>query len=238
MPLDPQMRKILDQMAAANAAPFYTLTPVAAREQMARQTSKGEPAPVARVENRTIPGPDGDLPVRIYTPLGGAPIGALVYFHGGGWVLGGLDMVDQTCRILANESRCVTVSVDYRLAPKHKFPAAPEDCYGAVKWTVANAAALGCDTSRLAVGGTSAGGTLATVIAMMARDRGGPRIAFQLLIYPATQRELDTPSHRQFADGNYYILFARRYGVVLATLSGERCRHEESLRLPGARHEP
>ena len=84
--------------------------------------------------------------------------------------------------------------------------AAPEDCYGAVKWTVANAAALGCDTSRLAVGGTSAGGTLATVIAMMARDRGGPRIAFQLLIYPATQRELDTPSHRQFADGNYYIL--------------------------------
>jgi acetyl esterase/lipase len=206
MPLDPQMKTILDQMAAAKAPAFYQSTPTAARAQMARQTAKGEPAAVAHVENRAIAGPGGDLPVRIYTPLGGAPIGALVYFHGGGWVVGSLDMVDQPCRILANASRCVTVSVDYRLAPEHKFPAAPEDCYAAVKWTLANATALGCAAPRVAVAGSSAGGTLAAVAALMARDRGGPRIDYQLLIYPATRRELDTPSQLEFAEGNYYVL--------------------------------
>lgn len=205
MTLDPQMKTILDQMAAAKAPAFYQSTPIAARAQMARQTAKGEPAAVARVENRAIAGPGGDLPVRIYTPLGGAPIGALVYFHGGGWVVGSLDMVDQPCRILANASRCVTISVDYRLAPEHKFPAGPEDCYTAVHWTAANATALGC-APRIAVGGTSAGGTLAAATALMARDRGGPRIDYQLLIYPATRRELDTPSQLEFSEGNYYIL--------------------------------
>ena len=108
--------------------------------------------------------------------------------------------------MLTNAGRCVTISVDYRLAPEHKFPAGPEDCYAATKWAADNAAALNCDAARIAVGGTSAGATLAAAVALMARDRGGPRVAYQLLVYPATTSALDTPSHREFAKDSYYIL--------------------------------
>ncbi len=205
MPLDPDMQALLDQMAAARLAAFHELTPQTAREQMARRTAGGDPVPVARVENRSIPGPNGEIPIRIYTPAGSGPFGALIYFHGGGWVLGSLDMTDQPCRMITNAAGCITVSVDYRLAPEHKFPAGPEDCYAAMKWVIENAAELNCDAARIAVGGTSAGGTLATATALMARDRGGPKIAFQLLVYPATRRELDTPSQKQFAEDGYIL---------------------------------
>jgi acetyl esterase len=144
--------------------------------------------------------------VRIYVPQGNGPFGVLVYFHGGGWVVGNIEMTDQPCRMLTNAARCVTISVDYRLAPEHKFPAGPEDCYAATKWAADNAAALNCDPARIAVGGTSAGATLAAAVALMARDRGGPRVAYQLLVYPATTSVLETASHRQFAKDNYYIL--------------------------------
>src|SRR5580698_1514860 len=183
------MKALLDQMAAAKVPAFHQLTPVA----------------VASVLNRTIPGPGGDIPIRIYTPGGSGPFGAFVYFHGGGWVLGSLDMTDQPCRMITNAAGCVTVSVDYRLAPEHKFPAGPEDCFAATKWVMETAAAIGCDASRIAVGGTSAGATLATTTALMARDRGGPKIAFQLLVYPATRRELDTPSQKQFSEDGYIL---------------------------------
>ena len=206
MPLDPDMKALLDQMAAAKLPSFHQMTPSAARAQMARRVAQGEPEPVARVEDRTIPGPHGEIPIRIYTPRGSAPFGALVYFHGGGWVVGNIEMTDQPCRMLTNAAGCVTVSVDYRLAPEHKFPAGPEDCYAATRWVAENAAVLGCDGARIAVGGTSAGATLATATALMARDRGGPKIAYQLLVYPATRRELNTPSHKQFATDGYYIL--------------------------------
>lgn len=206
MPLDPQMKKILDQMAAANDKPFHQMAPAEARELMERRLPKGAPTPVARVEDQSIPGPSGPIPIRIYTPSDHSTRGALVYFHGGGWVVGSIAMVDDTCRRLANAAACVVVSVDYRLAPEHKFPAGLEDCYAAATWTVENAGRLGCAPERVAVGGSSAGGTLATATAMMARDRGGPRFACQLLIYPATQRELNTPSQNQFAADNYYIL--------------------------------
>ncbi len=204
MALDPQMKALLDQMAAANLQPFHKLTPQEARA--ARRAPQGEPEPVAHVEDRTIPGPGGEIPVRIYVPKGNGPFGVLVYFHGGGWVVGNIDMTDQPCRMLTNAGRCVTISVDYRLAPEHKFPAGPEDCYAATKWAADNAAALNCDATRIAVGGTSAGATLAAAVALMARDRGGPRVAYQLLVYPATTSALDTPSHRQFAKDSYYIL--------------------------------
>jgi acetyl esterase len=206
MPLDPDMKALLDQMAAAKMPSFHQMTPQAAREQMTRRTTGGDPVPVARVEDRKVAGPHGEIPIRIYTPNGNGPFGVLVYFHGGGWVLGNIEMTDQPCRMITKEAGCVTVSVDYRLAPEHKFPAGPEDCYVVTKWVAENAAALGCDAKRIAVGGTSAGGTLATATALMARDRGGPGIAFQLLVYPATQRELDTPSHSQFANDGYYVL--------------------------------
>ena len=204
MALDPQMKALLDQMAAANLQPFHKLTPQEARA--ARRAPQGEPEAVAHVEDRTIPGPGGEIPVRIYVPKGNGPFGVLVYFHGGGWVVGNIEMTDQPCRMLTNAGRCVTISVDYRLAPEHKFPAGPEDCYAATKWAADNAAALNCDVARIAVGGTSAGATLAAAVALMARDRGGPRVAYQLLVYPATTSALDTPSHRQFAKDSYYIL--------------------------------
>jgi acetyl esterase len=206
MPLDPDMKALLDQMAAAKLQSFHQMTPQAAREQMARRTAAADVEPVARVEDRVIPGPNGDIPVRIYTPNGSGPFGAFVYFHGGGWVVGNIQMTDQPCRMITNASGCVTISVDYRLAPEYKFPAGPEDCYAVTKWVAENATTIGCDPTRIAVGGTSAGATLATATALMARDRGGPKIAFQLLVYPATQRELDTQSHKQFATDGYYIL--------------------------------
>ena len=204
MALDPQMKALLDQMAAAKVPAFHTLTPAQAR--LGRRAPQGEPEPVAHVEDRTIPGPGGEIPVRIYVPKGNGPFGVLVYFHGGGWVVGNIEMTDQPCRMLTNAGRCVTISVDYRLAPEHKFPAGPEDCYAATKWAADNAAALNCDAARIAVGGTSAGATLAAAVALMARDRGGPRVAYQLLVYPATTSALDTASHRQFAKDNYYVL--------------------------------
>jgi acetyl esterase len=127
-----------------------------------------------------------------------------VYFHGGGWVTGNVDAYDPTCRSLANAAGCVVVSVDYRLAPEHKFPAAPEDCYAAVQWVAASAAEFGGDPSRLAVGGDSAGGNLAAVVSHMARDRGGPPLAFQLLVYPVTDHHFGTVSYQQNGDG--YLL--------------------------------
>jgi acetyl esterase len=206
MPLDIQMKSLLDAMAAAKNPAFHTLTPQEARRIAAARPQPGEPEPVAKVEDRTIPSAGGDIPIRIYTPAGVPPFGVLVYFHGGGWVIGNIAMTDQPCRLLANVSGCMVVSVEYRLAPEHKFPAGPEDCYAATKWVSDNAAALGIDPKRIAVGGTSAGATLAAAVALMARDRGGPHIAYQLLVYPATTAELITESHSQFAKDNYYIL--------------------------------
>jgi acetyl esterase len=206
MALDADMKKLLDQMAAAKLQSFHQMTPQAAREQMSRRMAVGDPVAVAKVEDRAIEGPNGDVPIRIYTPSGTGPFGALVYFHGGGWVVGNIEMTDQPCRMITNAAGCVTVSVDYRLAPEHKFPAGPEDCYAATKWVAENAKELNCDAQRIAVGGTSAGATLATATALMAHDRGGPKIAYQLLVYPATRRELDTQSHMQFATDRYYIL--------------------------------
>ncbi|MGD0288413.1 MAG: alpha/beta hydrolase [Candidatus Binataceae bacterium] len=206
MPLDLDMKALLDQMAAAKLQSFHQMTPQAAREQMARRTAGGDLVPVARVEDRSIPGPAGDISIRIYTPSGTGPFGALVYLHGGGWVVGSIEMTDQPCRMITNAAGCVTVSVDYRLAPEHKFPAGPEDCYAATKWVAENSTKIDCDARRIAVGGTSAGANLASATALMARDRGGPEIAYQLLVYPATRRELHTPSHSQFATDGYYIL--------------------------------
>ena len=141
---------------------------------------------VAAVETRSIPGPDGDVPVRIYTPEGDGPFPILAWYHGGGWVIGDLDSADPTARHLCKGAGCVVVSVDYRLSPETRFPGAVEDCYAATVWAADNAASLGADASRLAVGGDSAGGNLAAAISLMAADRNGPAIVHQLLVYPVT----------------------------------------------------
>jgi acetyl esterase len=158
---------------------------------------------VARMEERALPGPEGDVLVRIYWPQGEGPHPCLVYFHGGGFVIGSLDTHDGTCRTLCNGGGCVVVSVDYRMAPENPFPAAPEDCYAITRWVAENAASLDADATRLAVGGDSAGGNLAAVVALMARERQGPVLCFQLLIYPVTDCAFDTPSYSENAEGYF-----------------------------------
>lgn len=200
MPVDPQAQALLDQLAAANAPPFHALSVEDARKGLLA-VYRGEPEDVAAVENWSIPGPAGDIPIRIYTPAGSGPFPVVVFFHGGGWVLGDLESHDVLCRAVANGADSVVVAVDYRLAPEHKFPAAAEDCYAATVWTAANAASLGADPARLAVLGDSAGGNLAAVVCLMARDRGAPQIAFQVLAYPVTDYVFDSPSYQECADG-------------------------------------
>jgi acetyl esterase len=204
MGLDPQAKALLDQMTAMGLPPLHTLPVEQAREAAAALGSmQGAPEAVATIQNRTIPGPAGGIPVRIYVPTGTAPLPVLVYFHGGGWVIGDLETHDGVCRALANAAACVVVSVHYRRAPEHKFPAAADDCYAAAEWVAANAAGIGADAGRLAVGGDSAGGNLAAVVALMARDRGAPAIRYQLLIYPVTDGAYDTASYRDNADGYF-----------------------------------
>ena len=198
MPLDPQAKAVLDQMAALNMPPLHTMTPEQARRRPAAPVP-GEP--VARVEDRTIPGPAGEIPVRIYTPEGEPPFAALVFFHSGGWVIGSVEGSDAKARLLANASGCVVISVEYRLAPEHRFPAAADDAYAAAAWVAEHAAEIGADPRRIAVGGESAGGNLAAVVSLMARDRGGPPLRFQLLILPVTDRNFETASYVANADG-------------------------------------
>jgi acetyl esterase/lipase len=204
MALDPQAKAFLDQAAASGAPPLNALPVPEARQALRALFSTGERESVKTVEDRQIPGPAGRIPVRIYTPEGKGPLPVLVYFHGGGWVLGDLETHDGTCRSLANAAGCIVVAVDYRLAPEHKFPAAPEDCYAATKWVVLNASSFGGDPARIAIGGDSAGGNLTAAVALMAADRGAPTFVYQLLIYPVTNFSLDTPSYRENADG--YLL--------------------------------
>jgi len=200
--LDPQMKAMLD---AANASgPMFlraeTAEQARVKMQALLQAQPVTPPEVYRVEDRSIAGPNGAIPIRIYTSQGRVPKPVLVYFHGGGWVLGSLETHDILCRSLTNGAGCILVSVDYRLAPEHKFPAAPEDCYAATKWVAANATSFGGDAGRLAVGGDSAGGNLAAAVALMARDRGGPKLSFQLLFYPAISAANDTPSQKEFTE--------------------------------------
>jgi acetyl esterase len=204
--LDPEVRAVLAAMEEQGGPPLESLPPATARE-LAGESLKavsGEPEQVGRVENLQVPGPGGPIPIRVYTPETGGSRPGLVYFHGGGWVVGNLDTHDGVCRALARRSGAVVVSVVYRLAPEHKFPAAVDDSYAATVWVAENAASLGIDPGRIAVGGDSAGGTLSTVIARKCRDHGGPALALQVLIYPvANMQSFDTGSHREFADGYY-----------------------------------
>ncbi len=194
--LDPAIRAALDALGPTpefRAVPLAELRPHFGR-MSARMPKLREP--LARVEDRTIPGPGGALPIRIYVPQDRQAGPVLLYFHGGGWVLGDLESHDDVCRSLARRSGARVVSVDYRLSPEAKFPAAVDDAEAALRW----AAEFG-GGARIAVGGDSAGGNLAIALAMRARDRGGSGVAFQLLIYPVTDRNFETASYREFASG-------------------------------------
>jgi acetyl esterase len=202
MPVNPQAQVVLDMMAAAG----FQLSgdPQTVRDMMAA-APRPQGEAVAEVEDRTIHANGADIPVRIYRPDNSRePKPVLVWYHGGGWVIGSLDGADFGCRIMTNASGCVVISVDYRLAPEHKFPVAADDCYAVTKWVADNAAELNIDGSRIAVGGDSAGGNLAAVVALMARDGGGPDIKYQALIYPVTDFSFGTKSYTDNADG--YLL--------------------------------
>jgi acetyl esterase len=205
MPLDPQTQFLLQQMEAAGAPPLHTLpVPVAREVALMAPFPPGPAGPLARVEDSAIPGPAGDIPVRIYTPEGTGPFPILVFYHGGGFVICNLDTHDGICRSLASSVGCLTISVDYRLAPDHKFPAAPEDCLAALRWAAANGAEIGGDPARIAVAGDSAGANLATVVALLARDAGGPPLAGQLLFCPVTQHyDTGFPSYTENAEGYF-----------------------------------
>ena len=203
MPLDPQCQQLVQQFEAMQLPAWADMTPDEGRALSKSFVSlMGEPEEVAAVEDRRIAGPAGTIGVRIFTPAGGGsgPLPVLLYYHGGGFVFGDLDLVDPITRRLANRSGCIVVSVDYRLAPEHPFPAAAEDAYAALSWVAEHAPEIGGDPTRIAVSGDSAGGNLSASVSMMARDRGGPPVAFQVLIYPAVDSSLSQPSYTENAD--------------------------------------
>ncbi len=200
MPLDPQIVTVMDAVAALGLPANHEVSPEEARANGLLRPRAAGPE-VAKVEDRTIPDPGGQIPVRIYTPEGSGPFPGLAWYHGGGWVVGNLDTADATARQLCVSSSCVVVSVDYRLAPETKFPGAADDCYAATQWLAENSASLNVDSRSIAVGGDSAGGNLAAVVSLMARDRGGANIAFQLLVYPVTERNFETVSYHENGEG-------------------------------------
>jgi acetyl esterase/lipase len=204
MPLHPKVQALLTAQRLSGAPPTHTLPPERARADMRAQVSavSGPPQPVARVEDREVPGPAGQVPVRIYTPQGSGPFAGVVYFHGGGFVVGDLDTHDPVCRQVATRLGAVVCAVDYRLAPEHPFPAASDDALAATRWFLAHTADLGVDASRLFVMGDSAGGTLATVTALALRGEPGPHLRGQVLIYPiADHVDAGTASYDTFAEG-------------------------------------
>lgn len=212
MPLDPQSRFLLDQLAARGGPALHELAVPAARQafEALRLPVPGEA--VAAIEELRLPGPAGAVPARLYLPEGvPAPSAALVYFHGGGWVIGSPDTHENLCRALANRSGARVFSLDYRLAPEHPWPAAVEDCYAATCHVAEQGAALGVDGARLAVAGDSAGGNLAAVVALLARERGGPRLRHQVLIYPVTDHDFERASYRENGDGYFLTTEAMRW---------------------------
>ena len=202
MPVDPQVQEFLDQIAALGLPPHYEVGAVQAREN-AKLRPRAVGPEVGAVEDRTVPGVGVDVPVRVYWPEGDGPFPMLVWIHGGGMVVGTIETCDAACRRLCLGASCVVISVGYRLAPEHPFPAAPEDCYAVVAWASGNAESLKGDASRLAVGGESAGGNLAAAVALMSRDRGGPSLVHQSIINPMLDLDFDTESYLRNAEGYF-----------------------------------
>ena len=217
--LHPQIVQVIDAMARAELRPIEAMTPVEARTQMelTARGRKAEPLPVTKVEERMIPGPAGEIRLRLYWPNAAGAVPAIVYYHGGGHVIGSLDTHDLIARNLCAGAEALVVSVDYRMGPEHKFPAAVDDSFAALQWVQANAASLGADPGRLGVHGDSAGANLAAVVALMARDAGGPKLRLQSLVYPVGDYTLSGASYGKYAQGyglltrESMVWFSRHY---------------------------
>ncbi|MBM3393340.1 MAG: alpha/beta hydrolase [Betaproteobacteria bacterium] len=208
MAIDSQVQRVLDLVKQAGLLEIWQLSPEEGREQYRMRVSRlALKEPIFQVHDRRIPGPAQEIGVRIYQPREAKPsekFPVLMWCHGGGFVIGDLDTHDSACRVLANQADCVVVAVDYRLAPECKFPAAVDDCHAALRWLALHAVEINADPQRIAVGGDSAGGNLAAVMALLARNDGHPKLCGQLLIYPCVAPEPETPSHKKFAEG--YVL--------------------------------
>ena len=207
MPLDPLVKGFLDSMGAVPGPKMWELPANLARQAFdgLMQLVGPKDVPVGKIENLSIPRPGGTILARSYAPvaLGSEPQPVLVYYHGGGFVIGNLESHDGLCRMFANEGGFRVIAVDYRLSPEHKFPAAIDDAYAALVWIEANATTLGVDANRIAVGGDSAGGQLAAAVCQIAREKNDPKIAFQLLMFPVTQMDSETPSLNEYAVGYF-----------------------------------
>jgi acetyl esterase/lipase len=219
MALDPQVQAVIDMVARSGRPAYHTLSPKDARQLFLETRPAATPTPpeIGSVRNVVAETPQGAIPLRVYRPAGlpdATSLPAYVYFHGGGWVIGDLETHDVLCRQLTAASGASVISVDYRLAPEHKFPAAADDAWAATRWIVAHAAELGLDAGRLAVGGDSAGGNLAAVVALMARDAGGPAIRQQVLIYPVVDVMRETRSYADFAEGYMLTRDSMRWFVA------------------------
>jgi acetyl esterase len=227
--LDPEIQPIVDLIEAAAGPPAHLVPVAQARAAHDRETAlmSGPGEPVAQVRELELPGPGGAIRVRLFRPRADGRLPLVAYLHGGGWVLGTLDAFDPLCRALANASGAQVASIDYRLAPEHPFPAAPEDARAAVRWLAAHAGELGADPTRLAIAGDSAGGNLAAVTARRLRDEGGPALRMQTLIYPVCDSALDTRSYHE--NGSGFGLSAasmRRYWELY--LDGADGRHPDA----------
>ncbi len=222
MPVDPQVQVLLDFMAGSGGAPISHETLAATREgfwMLVAMTAGAGPDSVA-VTDRAIDGPHGTIPLRIYTPTGGRPVGAVLFIHGGGWTIGSAEAYDPIAKIVADGSGAVVVSVDYRLAPEHAFPVPYDECWAALAWVATNANDLGVDPGRIAVMGDSAGGNLSAVLALRARDEGGPALAAQVLVYPATDADLDRASYVENGAGYFLERSTMQFFWECYTASG------------------
>ena len=206
MPLDPNVELLLQTIQQQAPPPLREVGVAEAREGITLLHALCNPVDIGRAEDHTVPGASGDVPIRIYSQATEAALPVVVYLHGGGWTIGDIDNYDQVCRKLAIASGLTVVSVDYRLAPEYTFPCAVEDAYAVTRWIAEHSDELGVDGSRLAVAGDSAGGNLAAVTSILARDRGAPTIAFQVLIYPVIDGTMSFPSYKENAEG--YLLSA------------------------------
>ena len=207
MPVNPQVQGLLNELEKQGLPPFDQMSVTQARVvALGFRDLQGEPQTVGEIRDILVPGPAGALPVRLYHPAPGEDLPLVVYFHGGGWVIGDLEIVDKPCRALANASGCVVASVNYRLSPETKFPGPADDCYAATKWLAEHARAIGANGRFVAVAGDSAGGNLAAVVALMARDRGGPALSYQVLIYPVTAPAIGTQSASYHENAEGYLL--------------------------------
>jgi acetyl esterase len=240
MPVDPQVQALLSEMAGLGRPPIHELSVEDARiaaEDM--RALAGEPIEVGSVRDTTIPVEGAEIAARVYSPQGAGPHPVVMFFHGGGWVICSLDTHDNVARAICRDAEAVVVSVDYRMAPEHRYPTAAHDCFAATKWVADNAASLGADASRLAVCGDSAGGNLSAVVSQMARDAGGPTISYAALIYPAVDMTRKGGSLDENASGyfletagmhwfmNHYLSEAERAETMASPML-----HEDLSRLP------